>query len=183
VPSSGNYQRATAEWSTFGEVRYIRGTYNYQHYVPLTKQYTFAFNTDLALGQGIDGKPYPLFKNFYGGGLGSVRGFEAGSLGPRDAATGLTYGGPKKVNFNVELQAPFPGAGNDRTLRVYAFVDTGNVYGPDDPIDPANFRVGGGVGISWISPMGPLRLAFARPIRQFEGDRIQYLQFQIGTTF
>lgn len=183
VPSSGNLQRATAEWSTFGEVRYVRGTYNYQHFVPLTKQYTFAFNTDLALGQGIDGRPYPLFKNFYGGGLGSVRGFEAGSLGPRDSATGLTYGGPKKINFNFELQAPFPGAGNDRTLRVYTFVDAGNVYGPDDPIDPANFRVGAGLGISWISPMGPLRLAFARPIRQFEGDRIQYLQFQIGTTF
>lgn len=183
VPTSGNLQRATAEWSTFGEVRYVRGTYNYQHYVPLTKQYTFAFNSDLALGQGIDGRPYPLFKNFYGGGLGSVRGFEAGSLGPRDSATGLTYGGPKKINFNFELQAPFPGAGNDRTLRVYTFVDAGNVYGPDDPIDPGNFRVGGGVGISWISPMGPLRLAFARPIRQFEGDRIQYLQFQIGTTF
>ncbi len=183
VPTSGNLQRATAEWSTFGEVRYVRGTYNYQHYVPLTKQYTFAFNSDLALGQGIDGRPYPLFKNFYGGGLGSVRGFEAGSLGPRDSATGLTYGGPKKINFNFELQAPFPGAGNDRTLRVYTFVDAGNVYGPDDPIDAANFRVGGGVGISWISPMGPLRLAFARPIRQFEGDRIQYLQFQIGTTF
>lgn len=183
VPSSGNLQRATAEWSTFGEVRYIRGTYSYQHYLPLTKQYTFAFNTDLALGQGIDGRPYPLFKNFYGGGLGSVRGFEAGSLGPRDAATGLTYGGPKKVNFNFELQAPFPGAGNDRTLRLYTFVDTGNVYGPDDPIDPANFRASAGFGISWISPMGPLRLAWATPIRRFDGDRIQYLQFQIGTTF
>lgn len=183
VPSSGNLQRATAEWSTFGEVRYIRATYSYQHYLPLTKQYTFAFNTDLALGQGIDGRPYPLFKNFYGGGLGSVRGFEAGSLGPRDAATGLTYGGPKKVNFNFELQAPFPGAGNDRTLRLYTFVDTGNVYGPDDPIDPANFRASAGFGISWISPMGPLRLAWATPIRRFDGDRIQYLQFQIGTTF
>ncbi len=183
IPSSGNLQRATAEWSTFGEVRYIRGTYAYQHYVPLTKQYTFAFNTDLALGQGLDGRPYPLFKNFYGGGLGSVRGFEAGSLGPRDASTGLTYGGPKKINFNFELQAPFPGAGNDRTLRLYSFVDTGNVYGPDDPIDPANFRASAGFGISWISPMGPLRLAWATPIRTFEGDRIQYLQFQIGTTF
>lgn len=183
VPTSGNFQRATAEWSTGGEVRYVRGTYNYQHYVPLTKQYTFAFNGDLALGQGIDGRPYPLFKNYYGGGLGSVRGFQAGSLGPRDPVTGLTYGGPKKINLNFELQAPFPGAGNDRTLRIYAFVDTGNVYGADEPIDTSNFRSAGGIGISWISPMGPLRLAFATPIRSFEGDRIQNLQFQIGTTF
>lgn len=183
VPTSGNFQRATAEWSTGGEVRYVRGTYSYQHYLPLTKQYTFAFNGDLGLGQGLDGRPYPLFKNFYGGGLGSVRGFQAGSLGPRDAATGLTYGGTKKVNVNFELQAPFPGAGNDRTLRMYAFVDAGNVYGPDDPIDTANFRSAAGIGISWISPMGPLRLAWANPIRTFDGDRIQNLQFQIGTTF
>lgn len=183
VPTSGNFQRATAEWSTGGEVRYVRGTYSYQHYVPLTKQYTFAFNGDLGLGQGLDGRPYPLFKNFYGGGLGSVRGFQAGSLGPRDAVTGLTYGGNKKVNLNFELQAPFPGAGNDRTLRLYAFVDAGNVYGPDEPIDTANFRSAAGIGISWISPMGPLRLAWANPIRTFEGDRIQNLQFQIGTTF
>ena len=183
VPTSGNFQRATAEWSSGGEVRYIRGTYSYQHYVPLTKQYTFAFNGDLGLGQGLDGRTYPLFKNFYGGGLGSVRGFQAGSLGPRDAVTGLTYGGTKKVNLNFEMQAPFPGAGNDRTLRVYAFVDAGNVYGPDDPIDTSNFRAAAGIGLSWISPMGPLRLAWANPIRTFEGDRIQNLQFQIGTSF
>lgn len=68
-------------------------------------------------------------------------------------------------------------------MRLYTFVDTGNVYGPDDPIDPANFRASAGFGISWISPMGPLRLAWATPIRRFDGDRIQYLQFQIGTTF
>ncbi|QKO21419.1 outer membrane protein assembly factor BamA [Rhodoferax sp. BAB1] len=183
VPTSGTLQRASAEWSTAGEVRYLRATYQYQHYVPLTKQYTFAFNTDLGLGKAIGGRPYPLFKNFYGGGLGSVRGFEAGSLGPRDATTNLSYGGPKKINFNFELQAPFPGAGNDRTLRLYTFIDTGNVYGADESIDPSDFRVGGGIGLSWVSPMGPLRLAVARPLRKFDGDRIQFLQFQIGTTF
>ena len=183
VPTQGNYQRASAEYSGIGDVHYVRGTFQYQHYFPITKQYTFAFNTNWGLGQGLDGQPYPLFKNFYGGGLGSVRGFAAGSLGPRDPSTGLTYGGNKEVNFNFELQAPFPGAGNDRTLRVYSFVDAGNVYGPNDPIDPSNFRVGAGVGLSWISPMGPLRLAVAWPLRQYDGDTIQVLQFQIGTTF
>jgi len=183
VPTSGNYQRLTGEWSAGGDVRYVRGTYQYQHYFPLTKQYTFAFNGEVGWGVGIDGRPYPLFKNFYGGGLGSVRGFQAGSLGPRDPVTGLTYGGPKKVNLNFELQAPFPGAGNDRTLRIYAFFDTGNVFGPDEPFDTGTFRAGAGLGISWISPMGPLRLAWAQPVRSFDGDRIQNLQFQIGTTF
>lgn len=183
IPTTGNFQRATAETSLGGEVRYIRGTYQYQHYVPLTKQYTFAFNGDLGLGRSVGERPYPLFKNFYGGGLGSVRGFDPGSLGPRDATTGLSYGGSKKINFNFELQAPFPGAGNDRTLRLYGFVDTGNVFGPDESIDPSTFRAGAGLGLSWVSPMGPLRLAVARPIRKFDGDRIQFLQFQLGTTF
>ena len=95
----------------------------------------------------------------------------------------LAYGGPKKINFNFELQAPFPGAGNDRTLRIYSFIDTGNVYGPDQPIDFNTFRASAGVGLSWISPIGPLRLAFAQPIRSYDGDRIQFIQFQIGTTF
>jgi outer membrane protein insertion porin family len=183
VPTMGTYQRANAEVSLAGDVRYMRGTYQYQHFFPLTKQYTFAFNGELGLGKAMDGQPYPLFKNFYGGGLGSVRGFESGSLGPRDASTGRSYGGSKKVNLNFELQAPFPGAGNDRTLRLYGFVDTGNVFGPDEAIDLGTFRAGAGLGLSWVSPMGPLRLAFARPIRKFEGDRMQTLQFQIGTTF
>lgn len=183
VPTSGNFQRATAEWSVGGEVRYIRGTYQYQHYVPLSKKYTFAFNGDLGWGQATEGKTYPIFKNYYGGGLGSVRGFEAGSLGPRDATSGLVLGGPKKVNLNFEFQAPFPGVGNDRTLRMYGFVDTGNVFGADESITFDQFRSSVGVGISWISPMGPLRLAFATPLRKFDNDRIQNIQFQIGTSF
>jgi len=103
VPTSGNFQRLTAEWSAVGEVRYVRSTYQYQHYFPLTKQYTFAFNGELGLGKAIGERQYPLFKNFYGGGLGSLRGFEAGSLGPRDPATNLSYGGPKRVFFNHRL--------------------------------------------------------------------------------
>ena len=183
VPTRGNFQRLSGEVSAGGEVRYVRATYQYQHYIPLTKQYTFAFNTDIGLGKGIQRRPYPLFKNFHGGGLGSVRGFQGGSLGPRDPVTGLSYGGAKKLNLNLELQAPFPGVGNDRSLRMYAFLDTGNVYGENDHIHFDEFRASVGYGISWISPVGPLRLAYAVPVRQFDGDRIQTIQFQIGTSF
>ncbi|WP_051509615.1 outer membrane protein assembly factor BamA [Hylemonella gracilis] len=186
VPTEGNYLRASLEWSPSflgGEVQYLRSTYQYQHYFPLTKQYTFALNSDLGWGFSLGDRPYPVFKNYYGGGLGSVRGFEPGSLGPRDEDTDRSYGGAKKFNLNFELQAPFPGAGNDRTLRVYAFYDMGNVYGPNESIDPQDWRSGVGLGLSWISPMGPLRLAYAWPVRKFDGDRIQHLQFQIGTSF
>ncbi|WP_367068167.1 outer membrane protein assembly factor BamA [Oryzisolibacter sp. LB2S] len=182
APNSGRYQRLNTEWSVAGDARYIRGNYQYQQYIPLTKQYTFAFNGELGLGKGMNGQPFPVFKNFYSGGLGSVRGFDQGTLGPRDV-TGASLGGPKKITLNAELIAPFPGAGNDRTLRWFAFVDAGNVYGEKDNWELSELRASAGLGLSWISPLGPLRLAYAHPVRKFAGDRIQKLQFQIGTSF
>jgi outer membrane protein insertion porin family len=130
----------------------------------------------------MSGQPYPVFKNFYSGGLGSVRGFEQGTLGPRDV-TGASIGGPKKITLNAEVIAPFPGAGNDRSLRVFGFTDIGNVFGENEKFTASDLRASVGIGLSWISPVGPLRLAAAYPVRSFAGDRIQKLQFQIGTSF
>ena len=182
APNSGRYQRLNTELSLAGDARYVKGSYQYQQYVPLNKKFTLAFNGELGLGKGLNGQPFPVFKNYYSGGLGSVRGFEQGTLGPRDI-TGSVLGGPKKVTLNAELIAPFPGAGNDRTLRVFGFVDVGNVYGEKENWELSEMRVSTGLGLSWISPLGPLRLAFAQPVRKFAGDRIQKLQFQIGTSF
>jgi len=182
APNSGRYQRLNSEWSVAGDARYVRANYQYQQYVPLDKKFTLAFNGELGLGKGMNGRPFPVFKNFYSGGLGSVRGFDQGTLGPRDV-TGASLGGPKKVTLNAELIAPFPGAGNDRTLRVFTFLDVGNVYGDGERIRFGDMRASVGLGLSWISPLGPLRLAYANPVRKFAGDRIQKLQFQIGTSF
>lgn len=182
APNSGRYQRLNSELSVAGDVRYARANYQYQQYVPLNKKFTLAFNGELGLGKGMNGRPFPVFKNFYSGGLGSVRGFDQGTLGPRDV-TGASLGGPKKVTLNAELIAPFPGAGNDRTLRMFTFVDIGNVYGDNEKISFSEMRASAGVGLSWISPLGPLRIAFANPVRKYAGDRIQKLQFQIGTSF
>jgi outer membrane protein insertion porin family len=165
-----------------GDTRYVRGNYQFQQFIPLNRQYTLALNADLGWGKGVGGKPFPVFKNFFGGGLGSVRGFEQGTLGARDV-TGAFIGGAKKVGFNAEILAPFPGAGNDRTLRMFGFVDVGNVYGETQKVDLGNLRASVGVGLSWLSPVGPLRIAFANPVRKFSGDKIQKVQFQIGTSF
>jgi outer membrane protein insertion porin family len=186
APNSGRYQRANAEWSVAGDARYLRSTYQYQEFIPLNKQFTVAFNGEVGWGVASGGRTYPAFKNFYGGGLGSVRGFEQGTLGPQDA-TGTSLGGNRKVNLNAELLSPFPGAGNDRTLRMYAFLDVGAVAGPDNGLainqNANSLRSSVGIGISWISPVGPLRLAIAKPIKKFDGDKIQAMQFQIGTNF
>ncbi|MBA3772479.1 MAG: outer membrane protein assembly factor BamA [Ramlibacter sp.] len=182
APSSGRLQRVAGEIGVAGDARYFRTNYQFQQYVPLNKQFTFAFNGELGWGKGLGDRPFPVFKNFYSGGLGSVRGFDQGTLGPKDV-TGSTIGGPRKITLNAEVIAPFPGAGNDRTLRMFGFVDAGNVYGENEKIRFDELRASVGVGLSWISPIGPLRLAVAHPIRKFAGDRIQRLQFQIGTSF
>lgn len=182
VPTMGRLQKVQAELGVGGDTRYVRGNYQFQQYVPLSRQYTLALNAEFGWGKGVGGKLFPVFKNFFGGGLGSVRGFEQGTLGSRDV-TGAFIGGAKKVGFNAELLAPFPGAGNDRTLRVFGFLDVGNVYGEAEKVDFANMRASVGVGLSWLSPVGPLRIAFANPVRKFSGDKIQKVQFQIGTSF
>ena len=183
APTEGVLQRVNGEWGIGGDVRYLRGTYQYQQYIPFNKQFTGAFNADFGWGRGQGERPFPLFKNFFGGGLGSIRGFEQGSLGPRDVVTNIALGGTKSVNINTELLVPFPGAGNDRTLRLFGFFDIGNVFGADEKVSFSAMRTSAGVGVSWISPVGPLRLAIARPLRKLPGDRIQTLQFQIGTAF
>ena len=185
TPSSGRVIRTSAEWSVAGELRYVRGTAQYQYYYPLTKKITAALNAELGIGAGTDGVEYPIFKNFYLGGLGSIRGFEQGSLTTgRQRELGLAAtGGTKKVNLNAEVLSPLPGGGSDKTLRIYAFFDAGGLFGADEAIQFSDLRSSYGIGISWISPVGPLRLAFARPIKQLDNDRIQPFNFQIGTSF
>jgi outer membrane protein insertion porin family len=181
-PSTGKLIRANTEVGAAGDTRYAKLGGQYQQYFSLTKQYTFAFNADLGIGKGLQGQNFPVFKNYFSGGLGSVRGFEQGTLGPRDVY-GIVSGGTKKVTLNSEFLMPFPGAGNDRSLRLYSFYDMGNVFGEFDKIQLNQLRSSYGVGLSWVSPMGPLRFAWALPARTFTGDRIQRLQFQIGTSF
>ncbi len=182
VPTKGWYQRASGDWGAAGDVKYLRAVYQLQNYIPLNRQFTVGLNGEVGWGQGLSGQSFPVLKNFYSGGLGSVRGFEQGSLGPR-YANGAARGGSKKITLNGELIAPFPGAGNDRTLRLFGFLDAGTVYGPDSPVRLQDMRASTGVGVSWISPVGPLRLALAKPLRREAGDRIQAFQFQIGTAF
>jgi outer membrane protein insertion porin family len=185
VPSTGRVIRTNGEWSVGGDMRYVRGTAQYQQFVPVTRRVTAAFNSELSIGAATGSGSYPIFKNYYLGGLGSVRGFEQGSLttAAQRAASLTATGGAKKVVFNAELLSPLPGGGNDRTLRGFAFVDAGGIYAPNEAIQLSEMRSSFGVGISWISPVGPLRLAFARPLSKFDADKMQSIQFQIGTTF
>jgi len=187
VPSSGTLKRLNGELGIAGDTRYVKSSAQYQQYLPLNKKFTLAFNAEAGWAKGLGGKPVPLFKHFYGGGLGSVRGFETGTLGGTSAIVGSAdrayLGGTKLVLLNTELIAPFPGAGNDRTLRLFGFFDIGNVYAPEQKFRAADLRASAGIGVSWISPVGPLRIAFAKPVHKQTGDKTQSIQFSIGTAF
>ena len=187
VPSRGALQRFNSDVSLAGDAHYARVNYQFQQYIPLTKKYTFAFNADVGLGQGLNGQAFPLLKNYYVGGLGSVRGFERNTLGPQpdQSSNAATFfpGGSKKLVFNAEFITPFPGAGNDKTLRLFGFTDAGRAFGVNENISLDKLSVSAGVGLSWISPMGPLRFSYAIPVVKQTTDRIQRLQFQIGTSF
>ena len=187
APNKGKFMRLNSELGLMGDTRYYKNSGQYQQYWPLGRKYTFALNAELGLGGGFAGRDYPVFKNFYSGGLGSVRGFQQNSL-----QTDTTYtrydgdystGGSKKILLNTEFLMPFPGVGTDKTLRLYTFLDVGNIYTADESIDLGQLRSSTGVGLSWISPVGPLRLAVAKPLKKFDNDRIQSFQFQIGTSF
>ena len=182
APTMGRFQSLMGELGLFGDARYAKADYQYQQYVPLNKSYTVALNGELGWGKGLNGRPFPVFKNFYSGGLGSVRGYEQNTLGPRDV-TGAFIGGTRKFTLSGQFITPFPGVGNDRTLRLFGFVDAGALYGEHEKISSDGLRYSTGIGMSWISPMGPLSFAWALPLRKRPGDRIQHWQFQMGTSF
>jgi len=132
------------------------------------------------MARGIN-KPLPFNKRYYAGGIGSVRGFDTNSLGPRDTDDSI-LGGDRRVTATAELLFPFPGLAKDRSVRLAAFVDTGRIYG-SGPTPGGGFRYSAGLGLDWQSPFGPLRLSYAAPLNLQPGDRVQRLQFTAGTTF
>ena len=191
VPTRGRLQSAGLEVTLpAAELRYWRATYNHQWYYPINRDLTLALNGDFGIGRGFGGVPYPIFKNFYAGGIGSVRGYYPSSLGPRETETlsdGRTrlvpLGGQTRLVGSAEFIFPLPGTGNDRTIRSFVFADAGTVIGEGDSFRTDDLRYSTGIGLSWLSPIGPLKLSLAVPLRKREGDRTQRLQFQIGTGF
>jgi len=183
TPTRGRYQRANLEVDLVGDAKYYRAIYEHQWYRPVTRWMTLALKGELDYGAGLGGHAYPVFKNFYGGGIGSVRGYESSSLGIVDPYTFDALGGSKRIIGNAELQFPFPGSGQDRSLRWFAFADTGQVYQEHEPMRVSQLRYSAGLGLSWISPVGPLKLSYAKPLNAKPGDRLERFQFQMGTGF
>ncbi|GAB2182415.1 outer membrane protein assembly factor BamA [Denitratisoma sp. agr-D3] len=182
--TSGFTRRINGELSVPGSnLRYYKASFQHQQYLPLSKTFTLMLNGEAGMAKGFGGKELPFWKNFYAGGIGSVRGFDTATLGPKDATTSTSMGGTKRLVGNAELLFPMPGSGQDKSLRLSTFVDVGQVWGSDQKIALSDLRASAGMAVTWSSFMGPLKFSFATPIKKDSTDKIQRLQFQMGSSF
>jgi outer membrane protein insertion porin family len=184
IPSKGSLQRLSGEVGTpLGNLLFYQLNAQFQQYYSFSKGNILSFNGEIGYGEAYGNKPYPITKNYFVGGIGSVRGYAPGSLGPQyyntTTGTWLPTGGQSKIVTNVEYTFPVPGSGVDKTLRLFGFVDGGNTFQAIN----LNLRYSYGVGLSWISPLGPLKFSYGIPINTQANDNIQRLQFQVGTAF
>jgi outer membrane protein insertion porin family len=131
-------------------------TYHHQYLYPASSWLTVSLNGELGYANGYDGLPLPFFKNFYAGGVGSVRGFATASLGPKDL-NGNALGGNKRIILNAEALLPLPGLKTDKSVRFSIFVDGGNVFGQDEKVSFGELRYSTGIGVSWFS-LRPVKL-------------------------
>jgi outer membrane protein insertion porin family len=181
--TEGTVQRAFLEMALpMFDMRYYKLNYQHQRFYPVASDITLLLNGEVGVGGGYGGKDLPFFKNFYGGGTGSVRGFESNSLGPRDVNNAV-LGGTRRVVGNAELMVPFPGMEKNKSVRLSGFVDAGAVYGPGDLPGSAGIRYSTGAAVIWISPMGPLKFSYAVPLNKQPEDRLQKFQFNLGSMF
>nr|WP_314899438.1 outer membrane protein assembly factor BamA [uncultured Deefgea sp.] len=185
-PTKGLMLKTSAEIGVPpSDINYYKLNFQSQYFysLPTKKPYTFMWNIELGYG-GVyaGGEDYPFYKNFYAGGVNSVRGYKSGSLGPMDN-TGNSMGGSTRFVNNFEVFIPVPGMKDDKSMRLSAFYDAGNIWVYNQAIDLTSLQQSAGVGFTWISPIGPLKLIYAYPINAAPDAKKESIQFQIGQIF
>ena len=179
-PTRGAISRAFLETGLpGGTLRFYKVNVQHQRYFPLTRDFTLYLNADIGYGNGFGGKPLPFFRNYYVGGVSSLRGYYTATVGPKDA-NGDPTGGSKKVVGSAELLFPFPGLQNDKSVRLGTFIDAGMV---GESYVFSQMRAAAGLSVLWVSPFGPIKVSAAQPFRSQFGDKKQVFQFTFGSQF
>lgn len=164
---------------------YYTLAYDAKWYYPLSDKFITTAHGDLGYGNSFNGiSNYPFFKNYYAGGIGSVRGFTGNTLGPQDARQN-PFGGNALITGNLGLI--FPNGISDN-FRTTAFIDVGNVYNTYD-----NRKFGGtgsgplrystGIEGDWLTPMGMIDVCLAKPLNPKPGDSTRTFDFSLGANF
>lgn len=183
------------------EVEFWTGRYNFTKYQPLFGRWTVRLNAELGYGAALKATTaLPPYKQFFGGGPTSVRGYRESWLGPRDSF-GRPYGGNVLVAAQAELIIPLPDK-FARQARASIFYDIGNVFNSGEvsftdklgsPVeytpDFDELKTSVGVAVQWLAPLGLFRFSYAFPLNEFKGndryygDEIEGFQFSIGQAF
>ncbi|HEY7760581.1 MAG TPA: outer membrane protein assembly factor BamA [Burkholderiales bacterium] len=176
----GTVQKASGEVAVPpAELRYYRAQYELQWFLPIGRDNVLQLSGRVGYADGYDDKPLPFYKNFYLGGVGTLRGYETASIGPKDE-NGDAIGGKALAVSSAELFFPFPGLEKDRSVRLSLFLDAGAL---DDTFSFTEWRASTGLALSWFSPVGPLKISYGVALNDEPGDELQPFQFSIGTVF
>jgi outer membrane protein insertion porin family len=183
-PSRGGTQRLSAEATLpSSDLEYYKIEYSHKRYFPISESLTLALKGEIGYGDGYgDTNKLPFFKNYFGGGVKSVRGYKDYSLGPRDSNED-PLGGNMKLFGNVEVLFPEPLGLAPETVRMGVFFDLGNVYDTDGDVNIGDLRYSTGLSLKWLSPMGPLGFVLALPLNEEGDDETENFQFTFGTAF
>ncbi|XOB91110.1 outer membrane protein assembly factor BamA [Pseudomonadota bacterium 24LQ007] len=176
------------------DLTFYKATHKTDFYFPLTDSANWVFRARSEIGYGDgygDRSQMPFFEHFYSGGYGSVRGYEANSLGNKAERAAGDFSDPDPFGGNVltegglELIFPTPFAGDSRSMRTSFFVDAGQVFDTERGFDPelGEVRTSAGVSFQWITAVGPLAFSLAKPLNDKSGDDTQVFQFSLGQTF
>lgn len=201
LPDRGWSQNLGLEVAVPGsDYLFYKMTWTGQRYFPISKNWVLRARSDLGYGDGYnDDFVLPFYENFYSGGIGSVRGYESRSLGARSPALAYVLngqvdpdpdplGGNMLVEGSVELIFPTPFAANSRSIRTFLFADAGNVFQTEQTdslfeFDTSELRYSAGIGLTWLTAIGPLSFNFAKPIKDQSGDDTETFQFSLGQVF
>lgn len=183
-PSKGQRHRVSLQAQAPGsDLEYNKVSYDGAVYVPVTENVTFAakgrVGSTLSAGK-LDEAPF--FDKYYAGGMNSVRGFDQSTLGARDER-GDPIGGDFVATGTAEVQFPAPFAEDVKSLKMTAFVDGGNVFKDSGDFKSDEIRYSAGIGATWLSPIGPLEVSYAKPLNAKDDDKEQTVQFSIGASF
>jgi outer membrane protein insertion porin family len=190
-PTTGWFQKASLEVAVpGGDLTFYRATYQLQRYFAVSRAFTLMLNGEVGYADSYGStEALPFYKNFYAGGVNTVRGYKAGSLGPQDLY-GYAIGGNERFVGQAELLWGIPSM--EKSIRLGWFFDAGQVWAKSNSsqinLDPRQniddgLRYSTGLSFAWISPMGPLKFSYAYPINDKPGDKTESFQFQLGTNF
>jgi outer membrane protein insertion porin family len=187
-PTSGFYGWLDTEISGFGgDSHYIQGKLGGSYFYPIADQWVANLLAEGGAMTGYDGVNVRIDERFFLGG-DSFRGFEVSGIGPRERdGEEDALGGDYFYRGTAELTFPL-GLPQELGVAGHAFNDFGSLFGLDnasgaDAVDQGSLRAAAGLGVSWRSPLGPIRIDLAYPYLRQSYDKIQVFRFSFGTRF